>query len=330
MLAIGAGFGLSVSVWLALRHRKQLRGMRAEMEILETQARNARSTRDAVGQVIGSMTQRVLGPVQNISAFGRVLEQSATATEAQRNIANAITDSGRQIEQILGDALGVSLSTTGSLDLEESEVDVRELMGSVARSVRSRCVRNQLKFSLLLGPDLPATMTTDPVKLRYVLQNMINDVVSTTDAGGFVTLSAARWITPGAAPGEVRLSFEACGGDQAPSIEQGSPKSHKLTRALKAKAAAEQANPEPRELTLAERFAEVLGGSIVAVEGNQGGVNTHVEIIAHTDEETLAEVIELDGYVTLEADPVESGFFGGPATEEERLVEMYLMDQKAL
>ncbi|MFV2040321.1 MAG: sensor histidine kinase, partial [Acidimicrobiales bacterium] len=176
------------------------------------------------------MTQRVLGPIQNIVGFGRVLEQSTTATEAQRGIAHAISDSGRQLEQILGDALGVSLSTTGSLELDEEEVDVRDLMASVARSVRSRCIRNHLKFSLLLGPDLPKTVLTDTIKLRYLLQNMINEVIETTDAGGGVTLAAARWITPTLGRDEVRLSFEACGGEQAPSLEPGSPKARRAAR----------------------------------------------------------------------------------------------------
>ncbi len=323
ILGIAAGVGLLGALYWVTRLRGKLALLKLEMEDLATQTRNARSTRDAVGHVIGSMTQRVLGPIQNIVGFGRVLEQSGTATDAQREIAHAIGDSGRQLEQILGDALGVSLSTTGSLDLEENEVDVRQLMASVARSVRSRCIRNQLKFSLLLGPDLPKTVVTDAVKLRYLLQNMINEVIGTTDVGGGVTLSAARWITPSAANDEIRLSFEACGGEQAPPIEPGSP------RARRASLSGTMNEPDADKLTLAEQFARVLGGSIVAVEGAEGGVNMHVEVLVRSTEPQLAQVIELEGFQSTVADPTEVGFFGGPATPEERLVDLVLLDQEA-
>ncbi len=184
MLGIGAASGLAMAAFVVRHYHARLAVLRREMDDLTIQTTNARSTRDAVGEVIGSMTQRVIGPIQNIVGFGRVLEQSSTATHAQRDIAKAVSDSARQLEQILGDALGVSLSTTGSLGLEQEEVDLRELMTGVARSVRSRCIRSQLKFALLLGPDLPRVVTTDGTKLRYVLQNMINEVISTTDTGG--------------------------------------------------------------------------------------------------------------------------------------------------
>lgn len=324
MLGGGVGLGLVIACWVGMSSRRRLRMVQAQMADLEIQTRNARSTRDAVGEVIGSMTQRVIGPIQNIVGFGRVLEQSGTATAVQRDIAKAISDSGRQLEQILGDALGVSLSTTGSLSLEEDEVDVRELMAGVARSVRSRCIRSQLKFSLLLGPDLPRTVRTDGTKLRYVLQNMINEVISTTDAGGCVTLSAARWITPTPGSNEVRLTFEACGGDSPPGIEPGSPKARKAARVV-----SEQVDDRPADqLTLAEQFARVLGGAVVAVEGPGGGLNLHAELTVRSDEPQLAEVINLDGFQTGPIDPTESGFFGGPATAEERLMEEMLLDQK--
>ena len=320
----GAAAGLMVGAWVAARYRRRISALRAEMEDLETQARNARSTRDAVGEVIGSMTQRVVGPIQNIVGFGRVLEQSANTTDVQRDIARALGDSGRQLEQILGDALGVSLSTTGSLTVEEAEVDIADLMQSVARSVRSRCIRAQLKFALLLGPDLPRTVRTDPVKLRYVLQNMINEVISTTDAGGHVTLAAARWLTPTPGTHEVRMSFEACGGDSPPALQPGSPKARKISHVVERSVDSRG----PQELTLAEQFARVLGGTIVAIEGPNGGVNLHAEVTVWSDEPALAEVIELDDFQSGPIDPREAGFFGGPANEAERLMEAEILNQR--
>ena len=322
--AIGLVVGLAFAIVIGHRYRSKLRVLRAEMEDLETQARNARSTRDAVGEVIGSMTQRVVGPIQNIVGFGRVLEQSANTTDVQRDIARAVGDSGRQLEQILGDALGVSLSTTGSLGVEESEVDIADLMASVARSVRSRCIRAQLKFALLLGPDLPKTVKTDAVKLRYVLQNMINEVISTTDAGGHVTLAAARWLTPTPGTHEVRLSFEACGGDSPPALQPGSPKTRRLAEAVEQSVDERSAD----QLTLAEQFARVLGGTIVAIEGPNGGINLHAEVTVWTEEPALAEVIELDGFQAVPLDPADAGFFGGPKTDAERLVEAAILDQR--
>ncbi len=325
IVGIAAGFAVALELWLLIRQRRSMTLLRRQMEDLEIQAANARSTRDAVGEVIGSMTQRVIGPIQSVVGFGRVLEQSGTVTTAQRDIARAITDSGRQLEQILGDALGVSLSTTGSLALEEEEVDIRELMAGVARSVRSRCIRNQLRFALLLGPDLPRYVRVDGTKLRYVLQNMINEVISTTDTGGGVTLSAARWITPTPGSNDVRLSFEACGGESPPGLEPGSPKAGKVNNVVDALLDERAAD----ELTLAEQFTRVLGGAIVALEGTDGGLNLHAEITVQTNEPHLAEVIEIDDFQIQTVDPTDSGFFGGPTTEEERLVEVMLLDQRA-
>ncbi len=322
-LASVPGF-LAASI-IAVRFRRRCLDLQLEIVDLETQTKNARQTRDAVGQVIGAMTQRVIGPIQNIIGFGRVLEQSASVSDAQREIAKAISDSGRQLEQTLSDALGVSLSATGSLTLEESEIDVVELMASVARSVRSRCVREQLKLSLLVGPDLPRSVRTDPVKLRYVLLNMINEVISTTDAGGAVTLSAARLITPTVGSNDVRLTFEACGGESAPAVHPGSPR---------AREAAQRTSQVVKDhgkdqLTLAEQFVHVMGGSIVALEAPGGGLNLHAELTAQTDEPQLAEVIELDEFQQGVVNQVEESFFGDAITEQERLVDLVLLERYA-
>ena len=111
---VGLAAGLATALEFARRSKANVRRMKEQRESLEIQARNARDTRDAVGEVIGSMTQRVLGPLQNISNYGSVLEQSTNLTEAQRSLATAVNDGSRQLKTILSYALLTSPSTTGN------------------------------------------------------------------------------------------------------------------------------------------------------------------------------------------------------------------------
>ena len=327
LLVAAFAAGLAIAGWVWLRARKRERLLRAQMTDLETETRNARDTRDAVGEVIGSMTQRVLGPLQNIAGYGRALEQSTNLSDAQRALASAATEAGRQVEQVLGDALNVSLSTTGSLTIEESEVDLREVMDAVARSVRSRCVRKQLKFSLLIGPDLPRTVITDAVKLRYILQNMVSEVITETDVGA-VTLWAARFLTPTPGNTEVRITFEACGGESVRAIEPGSPRAQRLQR-LAAEGGVGLDEKDPAELTLVEQFVRALDGDVIAAEAPDGALTLHAEIMMQATEPQSAPIIELDRSKHAVLDIDGSGFFGAPTTDEERLVEAVLDQQHA-
>ena len=140
-----------------------------------------------------------------------------------------------------------------------------------------------------------------------------------------MTLSAARWLTPTPGSNEVRLTFEACGGESPPGIEPGSPKARKAAYVV-----GESGDDRPvGQLTLAEQLARVLGGSVIAVEAAGSGLNLHAEITVHTDQPHLADVIDIDEFQAGFVDPNESGFFGGPANKEERLVELLLVDQRA-
>jgi hypothetical protein len=58
MVGVAAGGALLLACWWIVRRRREFALMRRQMEDLGTQARNARSTRDAVGELIGSMTGR--------------------------------------------------------------------------------------------------------------------------------------------------------------------------------------------------------------------------------------------------------------------------------
>ena len=87
---------------------------------------------------------------------------------------------------MINDVLDFSKMEAGKLDLTVVDVDLRDSMGDTMRALALRAQLKGLELAYEVRPEVPATVETDPHRLRQILNNLVGNAIKFTDAGEVV------------------------------------------------------------------------------------------------------------------------------------------------
>jgi len=118
-----------------------------------------------------------------------------------------ILEETRVLERLIDDLRTLSLAESGALPLHLEPTDPDVLLDDVASAHRARAAASGVTVTIAAGPDvLPIEL--DPVRIRQVLSNLVDNALRVMPGGGTITLAAS------AAAGSVTLTVT----DDGPGI----------------------------------------------------------------------------------------------------------------
>jgi signal transduction histidine kinase len=147
---------------------------RAKTEFLANMSHELRTPLNAIIGFAEVMHMELLGPIGNQQYHGYVGD---------------IHDSARHLLGLINDILDVAKIEAGRADLMETTVDLRAIFEAVARLIRERAVRAEVRLDVSLQPGLPP-LTADERKMKQILINLLSNSVKFTPAGGIIRLIA--------------------------------------------------------------------------------------------------------------------------------------------
>ena len=125
---------------------------------------------------------------------------------ARRNLyLTQILDSAQALAGILSDILDISRIEAGKLALDTAPFDLRETLAAVHHAYESLAEARGLSLVLVVDARLPATLRGDPVRVRQILSNFINNALKFTERGQ-VRIDASLTVA-----GAVRLAVSDTG-----------------------------------------------------------------------------------------------------------------------
>jgi signal transduction histidine kinase len=146
----------------------------------------------AKSEFLANMSHELRTPLNHIIGFtDLVLSRSfGELTAEQEEFLKDVFSSSRHLLSLINDVLDLSKVEAGKMELELSEVGIRELLQNSLVMVKEKALKHQLRLVVDLD-GVPEAILADERKIKQVVYNLLSNAVKFTPAGGEVRLAAA-------------------------------------------------------------------------------------------------------------------------------------------
>jgi len=139
---------------------------------------------------VANVSHELKTPLTAIQGFAETLLAGALDDRQNRqHFLEIIRDHARRLARLTDDLLKLSLVEAGKLDMEFQPLAVTELIDSCVETTRLGAEEKQQTLQVECPADLP-TIRGDSRRLQEVLQNLLDNAVQYTPAGGRITIRA--------------------------------------------------------------------------------------------------------------------------------------------
>lgn len=134
---------------------------------------------------LSSMSHELRTPLNSIIGFSSVLlgPSGDPLTDDQRMALEKVLKNGRHLLQLINDILDLSKLESGRMMLSVETEDVPAILSNCILIVEPLIQSKRLTLTQDLQPNVPA-LTTDIVKVRQILVNLLSNASKFTDEGG--------------------------------------------------------------------------------------------------------------------------------------------------
>ncbi|PKU23850.1 ATP-binding protein [Telmatospirillum siberiense] len=137
----------------------------------------------AKASFLAMMSHEIRTPMNGILGMAGLLRGCPLDDEA-REYADTIAQSSETLLDVLDSILDFSKLDAERLDLDISDCDLAHLVSGVIDLMTAGARQKGLYLRLVINPDVPSLVRTDPLRIRQVLLNLIGNAIKFTLEGG--------------------------------------------------------------------------------------------------------------------------------------------------
>ena len=226
--------------------------LREQERSLRAVSHELKRVSDAKSDFLASMSHELRTPLNAIFIAAQMLRDpifGPLSEERVRDLSGKILSSGQHLLMLIEDLMDLSKIEAGRLDLQPRAVPVGMLVEEAERTISPIAIDKGVSLQVPSASD--ELVLADPLRIRQVLVNLLNNAVEFTEPGGRV------WVQVTSSPSGVLISVN----DSGIGIKPGD-----LERIFEP---FEQVSDRPTAgaglgLTIAKRIAELHGGRLEA------------------------------------------------------------------
>jgi PAS domain S-box-containing protein len=228
-----------------------------EKELMDARLR-AQAASSAKSEFLANMSHEIRTPMTAILGYADLLAMEGplvNQSQRCREYIETIRRNGEQLLRIINDILDISKIEAGKMTAEKVSTNPAQLIQEVAALMNVRAQEKGLELSVVFETKIPEALQTDPLRLRQILINLVGNSLKFTDKGSVV-------IATGYQPEDktLRIKVVDTGIGMSPAhlsqiFEAFTQGDASTTRKF---------GGTGLGLHISRRFAEILGGKLVA------------------------------------------------------------------
>jgi nitrogen-specific signal transduction histidine kinase len=131
---------------------------------------------------LAKMSHEMRTPLNGVLGMGDLLLKTEL-TQRQMRLASTLCDSAKGLLGIINDVLDLSRIEAGHFKLDLQDFNLRHCIEDAVELCATSGYRKGLEVNLIIAPDIPVGVKSDPVRIRQVLINLIGNAVKFTETG---------------------------------------------------------------------------------------------------------------------------------------------------
>lgn len=137
----------------------------------------------AKSDFLAKMSHEIRTPMTAILGYADVLRSEGISQQDREQHLVTIRRNGEHLLAVINDILDISKIEVGQMTTEAIDASPGEIVADVASLMRARAQEKELNLDVEYEGPIPATIKTDPTRLRQILVNIVGNAVKFTEKG---------------------------------------------------------------------------------------------------------------------------------------------------
>lgn len=173
-------------------YKKELKGIlviafditkqQQEQELLRAAKEAAEKAVSIKSNFLANMSHEIRTPMNGVLGFLQLLKETETTPEQEEFIEDA-QKSSEMLLQIINDILDFSKIEADKLKIDEISFDLHSIIDDITVMTASLAQSKNLEVNSLICSDVPQYMIGDPIRVKQILNNIVNNAIKFTNNG---------------------------------------------------------------------------------------------------------------------------------------------------
>lgn len=244
--------------------------LEAAVQALQQAKETAEAANRSKSIFLASMSHEIRTPLNAVLGFSQIALRDPGLSVENRHNLQIVNRSGEQLLALINDVIDVARIEARRMPLEETVFDLPALLDSLIENFRAKAVAKALRLVLEVEDNCLRYVVADEVKLRQILDNLLDNAIKFTQEGAVRLQSRTRrhngqqWLEvevsdsgQGIAPEDLERIFSPFEQTELGRVSQGGT---------------------GLGLTLGRGYARLMGGELTVSSVPGGGTCFHLSV----------------------------------------------------